>query len=54
MFFTLWRSSEVDSAHYFVGDSITKKPFSVAEAVTPMELHIMMALTFIKNKYMVS
>ena len=52
MFFTLQRSSEVDTAHYLVSDSITKKPFSVAEAVTPTQPHITKALKFFKNKYM--
>jgi len=53
MFFALQQSSEVDSAQYLVGDSITKKPFSLAEAVNPTQPHNMKALIFIKKKYKV-
>ena len=52
MFFTLQPLSEVDTTHYLVGDSIMKKPFSIAEAVSLTQPHIMKALKFFKNKYM--
>jgi len=38
--------------HYFYGDSIEKKPITIAETVTLMHPHIVKALKLLKNKNM--
>jgi len=47
---SLRRSSEVVHAHYLVGDSIDKKPFSVGKSITPTLPQRSLKRTIIKTK----